>query len=248
MAAIAAAPSSAAASPPPSRVAVVFVGGLGSTPSGTAANFGRLAAELRGQAGYAAADLSTFAYSGGQTCQPIAISTAELAAYVRRLRDGGAFGGVILVGHSNGGVVALGVPIAAPDLVEPGAPFVHRIVTVDSPVLGILTGDAMVMDAHLGGVVGPCVAADELLAEQANPGWPDYMARVVAWEQERSVGVYLVVNPSDWAVDVSRQQVPGVDVNYAVDVTDSGLNHAAVLKTGAGVAALLPMVGPQAAP
>jgi hypothetical protein len=74
--------------------AVVFVGGLGSSPVTTRAVFSSLASALSTDGGFGAQNLLTFsydpagpAYLPAQTCQPLATSADHLASFVRGLRQ-----------------------------------------------------------------------------------------------------------------------------------------------------------------
>jgi hypothetical protein len=87
-----------------------------------------------------------------------------VAAYPRILETQFA-DGVILVGHSNSGVVALTMPTVAPDLMGGPSPFVRRIGTIDSPLQRLYTGQA------------------EL-----------YVARIVAWKHAQGVHVQSLGN------------------------------------------------------
>jgi pimeloyl-ACP methyl ester carboxylesterase len=234
---------SASAAPP--RTVVVLVGGLGSTAAGNVANFGPLVGQLvtRGygvRSFYYGADVDApspaaawAAYTSELSCQSIDTSTAELADFVRGLRSSGQVDSVMLVGHSNGGVIALGVPAAAPDL----APFIRRVVTIDSPVGGLEVGQAFALGAH----DGPCQAGDELYARRSDAGWPDYLAQLVAWERGQGIDVAAVVNPEDWYVSVDEQQLPA-EVNVSIDATGSSANHAAVLHAPEALAQLVAIV------
>jgi pimeloyl-ACP methyl ester carboxylesterase len=218
--------ASAAHSAPPPTV-VVFVGGVGSTTASAAANFGPLVRELIVGQHAAVREFayggSSAAYTAERSCQPIAQSTAELVGFMRDLRDTHAADSAIVVGHSNGGVIALDLVATAPDL----APFVRRVVAVDSPVGGLSESET-----HLyGRFVGACSAIDELYARQVTPGWNDYVVQLVQWERSIGTDVAIVANPSDVAVNLDEQQVAGLEVNFSLNASDGSdwTNHGAVL-------------------
>ena len=92
------------------RTVVVFIGGLGSTPATTLEDFRLLHGGLFTRAGYRLDDVRYFDYA---SCGSLADFEAAQAAKLRGLHDGGEASGVVLVGHSNGGVIAVDVPSAA---------------------------------------------------------------------------------------------------------------------------------------
>jgi pimeloyl-ACP methyl ester carboxylesterase len=211
---------------PPSTL-VVYVGGVGSTLASAAANFAPLVHELNSGQRVVTREFvyggSWATYTVERSCQPIAQSTAELVAFLRDLRAQQLAPSVVLVGHSNGGVLALEALAAAPDL----APFVRRVVTVDSPLGGVSEAGWELY----GRFVGPCAAVDDLYARHETPGWADYITRLVQWEQSVGTDVRVVTNASDLAVTLDEQQVYGVDANYHFDASADGdwTNHGAVL-------------------
>lgn len=224
-----AAPAATSEAAAPPRQAVVFVGGLGSDADGDIANFDALGGDLLHR-GY---DVRVFLYGPGGACESGAQSSADFTAYLRGLEPSYP-DGVTLVGHSNGGVLALTAPVNAPDLL----PFVRRVVTVDAPLLGITRADADVY--HV--VYGACQAADQLANLYDVPDVAGMVAGEITWLQSQGVSVAAVQNPDDLAVRSSMQQVPLPGVNVLVAASDSGLNHGAIFKTAAGRAALLPIV------
>jgi pimeloyl-ACP methyl ester carboxylesterase len=212
----------AAAAPAPG---VVFIGGLGTTPASTHQTFMPLARQLA-PLGYEHVFSFDYGASAAASCQPIEASTAALAAYVRDLRDRGLASSVVLVGHSDGGVVALGALADAPDL----APFVARVVTVDAPLGGISLTDALIY----GVAKGPCSAADELYHRYQSPDWPEAVGNLAALDRWLGTDVRVVVNAEDVAVLPSEQQIPG-DVAYILSATDPNdfTNHSAALEAPA---------------
>lgn len=233
--------SSAAPAVAAGRTAILFVGGLGSTPQGTTQNMALVSAALP-DLGYAPSDVYQFSYdpqawdyAAGLTCQPIAQSEQQLGGAVRGLLEAG-YGGVVLVGHSLGGVLAF-------DLL--GAPGVRKVVTVDAPLGGLGSTRALLSDANWSGY---CAADDDLRARHASPGWPDHLAALGQSAVARGVGLLVVANADDAVVPIASQSLPGLaGVTWWVQVTDgTGLiNHAAVLNTWSTAAALAQWIGPQ---
>jgi pimeloyl-ACP methyl ester carboxylesterase len=229
---------------------VVFVGGLGSSQRLNAATFGPLASALVDQAGFAASDLLTFSYDPSaasyapiQTCQPLATSAEQVAGFVRQLRDQHQADGVVLVGHSMGGVVALEAASEMDDLTDPRAPFVRRVITIDSP-LGGLTRLQRLMIADLW--LGACPAANDAVARYVDSTWPATLSGRVDRLLDRGVQVFAVVNPADLLLDPWTQQVPASKItdNVTLSVVDDAHTHAAILGAPSALSELLPMVGP----
>lgn len=207
-----------AAAAPPNLV--LFVGGLGSTTGSTLAEFAPMATELHARGLYTVA----FSYGAAGSCQPLDESAAALAAYLEDLRARNGAARVTLVGHSNGGVVSLLALAAAPDL----APYVDRVVTVDSPLTGLSSLEALVYGIK----DGECAAADDLYSRANAPGWPNYVAQLETWERGLGVDVRVVVNTIDIALAPAQQQVAG-EAAYmfqASDPADGWTNHYALLR------------------
>jgi pimeloyl-ACP methyl ester carboxylesterase len=235
----------AAPGPARSGVRVVFVGGLGSTVASTVAIFGPLSSALLNQAGYAADDFSTFDYDlDGQACAPLASSARHLAAYLRTLRDTHQADGVVRVGHSMGGVVALDTAAQFPELTESDHPFVQRVLTVDSPLGGLSRLQRSVV---AGLWLGPCPAANDAYSRYVDSAWPATLGARVNSLLERGVQVFAVANPEDLLLDTWAQHVPESNVNFTLSaITDDGISHAAVLTVPSTLGELVGMVGPHA--
>ncbi len=225
---------------------VVFVGGLGSTATSNQLTFGPLSGALTSGAGYARDDLLTFGYAGGDTCQPLSSSAEQLAGYMRDLRDSKQADGVVLVGHSMGGVVALDAAAHLLQLTQQDAarPFVRRIITVDSPLGGLTRFQrAVIADLWL----GVCPAANDAVQRYADTAWPATLSGRVRGLIEDGVQVYAVANPEDLLLDTWTQYVPEVSVNVTLSAIDDGLSHSAVLTLPHAVAELVRLVGTRAA-
>jgi pimeloyl-ACP methyl ester carboxylesterase len=234
----------------PSGIRVVFVGGLGSTQRLNAATFGPLSNALIEQAGFASSDLLTFSYDPAaasyapiQTCQPLATSAEQVAGFVRQLRDTHQADGVVLVGHSMGGVIALEAASQMDDLTDPRAPFVRRVITVDSP-LGGLSRLQRLLIADLW--LGACPAANDAVARYVDSTWPATLSGQVDRLLDRGVQIFAIANPADLLLDTWMQQVPAskINVNVTLNVVDDLLSHAAILGTPSTLSELVPMVGP----
>jgi pimeloyl-ACP methyl ester carboxylesterase len=200
---------------------VVFVGGLGSTAASTQAAFTPLSDQL-GARGIS--NFSAFDYGAAGSCQPLGQSVAALAMYLEQLRAQHQVDRVILVGHSNGGVVALFALAAAPDL----AGFVERVVPIDAPLEGV-SGTELLSYAF---TRGACPAASDLFDRSTAPGWSDYLGQLEAWERGLGVDVRVVVNTVDIALQPVQQEIPG-DTPYvftATDPSDAWTNHSALLR------------------
>lgn len=245
LAVLAGPPLAAAEAPPGSTLAVVFVGGLGSSGPDAAATFAPLATALVG-GGISQDRLLTFsydptsaAYAPAETCQPLATSTQLLAAYLRGLRDSHQADSVVLVGHSMGGVIALDATSALRQD-DASQPFVRKLVTVDSPLGGLSRlQDSLIVDLWL----GPCAAASDAESRFVDPTWPGSLAGRVADLQTAGLQFFAVANPHDVMLSVRTQQVPGSLANVIVDAVDSSVfNHAAVLQSAAGVAQIARLV------
>jgi pimeloyl-ACP methyl ester carboxylesterase len=235
----------------PSGVRVVFVGGLGSNQRLNAATFGPLSSALIDRAGFAEGDLLTFSYDPApasyapiQTCQPLATSAEQVAGFVRQLRETHQADGVVLVGHSMGGVIALEAASQMDDLTDPRAPFVRRVITVDSP-LGGITRLQRLLIADLW--LGACPAANDAVARYVDSTWPATLSGRVDRLLERGVQVFAVANPADALLDTWTQQVPAskIDVNVTLSVFDDALSHAAILGAPDALSELVPMIGPR---
>ena len=232
--------------------AVVFVGGLGSTPVTTRAVFGPLASALRAEGGFDAQELLAFSYDPGspaylasQTCQPLATSSEHLASFVRNLHQEQHIEQVILVGHSMGGVIALD---AAASLLQDGddasggasdaeqaTPIVRRVVTVDSPLGGLSNLQrGLIADLWL----GPCAAAADAAQRYVDRQWPATLAWRVENLLAHDVQVTVVANPADLLLDLRQQQVPNSGVNVVLQADDGGLSHSAALELPMAVAEL----------
>jgi pimeloyl-ACP methyl ester carboxylesterase len=243
-------PVAGAQARPTGGVRVVFVGGLGSSERINAATFGPLSNALIDQAGFAASDLLTFSYDPAgpsylpsQTCQPLATSAEQVAGFVRQLRDSKQADGVVLVGHSMGGVVALEAASQMDDLTAPQAPFVRRVITIDSPLGGISRLQRL-LNADLW--LGACPPANDAVARSVDSTWPATLSGRVDRLLDRGVQVFAVANPEDLLLDTWMQQVPAskVNVNVSLSVVDEALSHAAILGLPSALSELVPMIGP----
>lgn len=224
-------------------VRVVFVGGLGTSAATTSAVFGELARALGEYAGYAEADLLTFDYGERGACQSIAPSAAQLADYLRRLRSSGQATGVVLVGHSMGGVVALDTATTFDDLSEPDTGFIKRVLTIDSPLGGLSTLQrALIAELWL----GECPAADDSVARYVDYAWPSTLSARVERSLGRGVEVFAVANPDDLLLTTRSQQVPGVRVNVTLSATDDAFGHTALLNVPSALSTLVTLIGPRA--
>jgi pimeloyl-ACP methyl ester carboxylesterase len=231
-------------------VRVVFVGGLGSSQPITAATFAPLGNALIASGGYAEHDLLAFsydprasAYSPAHTCQALSASAEHLASYLHQLRASGHADGVVLVGHSMGGVIALDTAAAFPDLTDSDHPFIRRVVTVDSPLRGLSALQrALIADLWL----GECPAATDAHARYLDPSWPITLTARVDSLLNRGVRVLAVANPEDLLVPTWAQQVPGSPVNVMLRAQDEDLSHNAALTDPDAVAALVQLIGERA--
>jgi pimeloyl-ACP methyl ester carboxylesterase len=228
------------------RTIIVEIGGANSSPGGWLA----LESTLRVE-GYTSADFYPFSYGGwsvaqgsstmilndytsAQTCGKIDDSIRVLAGMLRFLRDNQWAAHVVLVGHSVGGIVALGVVSENPDL----AGFVREVIPVDAPLGGLSSSRVGFNDFWN----GSCTAVDQLTA----PGWATWSANGAAAIMAQGISIMDVVNGFDNAVPAAAQQLPQ-SVNYRFDVSaGSGLiNHNAVLSDPRALSAIAQFIGPQ---
>jgi pimeloyl-ACP methyl ester carboxylesterase len=222
-----------------SGVRVVFVGGLGSTDTSNALTFGPLSSALQKQGPFTSTDFTTFDYADHDSCQPLASSAARLADVLRQMRDQHQASGVVLVGHSMGGVVALDALAAADDLTQADHPFVQRVITVDSP-LGGITRLQRTLLVNLW--TGACPAANDALQRYVDKSWPDTLSGRVSTLQQRGVKVFAVSNPEDLLLDAWTQQVPNSSANVTLSALDDTVNHVAALTAPTAVTQLAHIV------
>lgn len=221
------------------RTAVVFVGGFASNHESTVVSFGPLAADLEAR-GWSPADVYYFSYDPAsleyadwQTCQPLGTTVDQLGGMVLWLRDSQQYAGVVLVGHSLGGVLAWEVLTSKPELSVSGEPFIRTLVTVDSPLGGVDAVEALVMRQLTSAPTCPVV--DALRGRQrSGPTWQAWLGEATGAALARGVKVASVVNDQDLAV-LSKLQTLPLDVNHLLSLDDSGLNHFAALQEPAGV-------------
>jgi pimeloyl-ACP methyl ester carboxylesterase len=217
---------------------VVYIGGLNSNSMSAVQNFAPL--EMTAVRHNVREVLFSYggspaAYTNYRSCQPIEQSTLELANFIREQPN--LLAGVILVGHSNGGVVAFELPAAAPDL----TPFIRRVITIDSPLGGITWLQRFGFD--LGDTPDVCPAADQLRQRRSNPAWPDYLARLTAWEEDNGIDVLAVANLEDLAVTIAQQELPA-KVNIELQAYDDGLNHSALLHSPDTISQIADLIWP----
>ena len=243
-AAVRAAPTVEDQAAAPSGVRVVFVGGLGSTDTSNALTFGPLSSALQKQGTFTSTDFTTFDYASHDSCQPLASSAAHLADLLRQMRDQHQASGVVLVGHSMGGVVALDAVAAADDLTQADHPFVQRVITVDSPLGGITRLQRTLLVSLW---TGACPAANDALQRYVDKSWPDTLSGRVSTLQQRGVKVFAVSNPEDLLLDAWTQQVPNSSANVTLSALDNAVNHVAALTTPIAVAELAHIVTDRAA-
>jgi pimeloyl-ACP methyl ester carboxylesterase len=237
-------PAQSAVAAPAQRTAVILVGGLDSQPSSGSWLILRQALTAQG---YADGDVVTFSYDPTsvdyqpqQMCQDIAASKALLAFWVRALRDSHAYSGLVLVGHSLGGVIALQVAGQEPDV----APFLRKVVTVDSPLGGIDTLATLWFDARND---GNCLAAHQLADRWLDGSATTDVMQGLAWSaMGRGVQIRSYVNDADAGIAASLQFVPGTSALEDSWLDGTGLvNHSAALTSGAATADIAAFVGPQ---
>jgi pimeloyl-ACP methyl ester carboxylesterase len=240
---------SAPTAPPARHDSVVFITGFQTSTLSMPEDFGLVRADLSLTQGFAPGDLLPWYYGvrpgafvPDRTCQPIDASADQLAGTLRSYQAEHDFDGVILVGHSLGGVVALDVLDRAPDLTAGPQPFIRKVITIDSPVGGI-TGAANFLVSLRYGYVD-CLALDDLEAiGRTAGGWAQSVASAAL---DRRVAIAVVANPSDSLIaPVAAQEIPSLAVNYVLDEVDSGWNHSAIVKTTDGAAQLAAIIGGQ---
>jgi pimeloyl-ACP methyl ester carboxylesterase len=255
--ALAGVPAVAAASPAGNtrRSAVIEIGGAASFLRGNEWVF--LQSVLgTPQLGYGEADvlaysyhiesdpLSQLPYSIQETCQPLATSVQHLADLLTARRQQKLFDSVTLVGHSQGGVLAMDVLSGWPDLSEAGSPFIRSVVTVDSPLGGLAWTRAFVWESFGSG--GRCQSVRELAARHDQPRiMQDYYIDKVGAAMQRGVHVQVVVNDADLYLTPANQALLGLDVITEVDVEGPSNNHTAALYDPATLAQLGDFIGPQ---
>jgi len=237
-------PTAAQASSP-GRTAVVFIGGIGSQYLTTGESFGKLWGDLLWtNLGYQPADVMVWSYDpavtdydASLTCQPIATNAAALADTLRWLRDSQGYSGVVLVGHSMGGLIAI-------DVLDQGLGvqrFVKKIVTIDSPLLGVGNGRGLVGELWQFG--SNCTAVTQL--EQINQA---FLAGSFRWPSRPTAPILSIANDADNAVPfVSQTANEQLGQHWDYSLTEGwGLsNHGATLHDSGIMAGLAQWIGPQ---
>jgi pimeloyl-ACP methyl ester carboxylesterase len=250
-------PAAAAAAPAGAgrHAAVIEIGGAASLLNGY--EWSPLRSMLAGaQLGYGEADvlaysyhldpdpLAQLAYSIPETCQPLATSVQHLADWLTALQQQKRFDSVTLVGHSQGGVLAMDVLSGWPDLSAAGDPFIRSVVAVDSPLSGLTWTRAFVWESFGSG--GRCPSVRELASRHDQPRMmQDYYLDRVGAAMQRGVRVQVVVNDSDLYLTAANQSMLGLGVITEVDVEGPGNNHTAALYDPATLLQLAEFIGPQ---
>jgi pimeloyl-ACP methyl ester carboxylesterase len=241
---LSASPQPSGPTPSSGRTMVVFVGGLASQIDSPVWN--QLQTQLKTANGYRDADFVRFSYDSWspdsasksvvshpytieQTCAPTKNSEDQLASMLRYLHDNHLADHVVLVGHSLGGVIAYDVAANHPEL----TPFIHSVVTVDSPLGGI--GGLRASGADI--LYGPnntCASADELYnREAASDQTQQWLGQSASALAARGVKLVVVNNPNDGFVTQEEQQVPATagnaNLSLSVSLPNTDSNHSAVL-------------------
>jgi pimeloyl-ACP methyl ester carboxylesterase len=252
------------ASPPAARVsadaparhtAIVEIGGAGSVLAG--AEWKRLESLLRGpQMGYGQADVIAYSYhvdpdpvsqapySIAESCQPLQRSEQHLAEFLTALQQRHLFDSVTLIGHSQGGVVAMDVLSSQSDLSLEGNPFIRSVIVVDSPLMGLGWVQEILWESFGSG--GPCPSVRELAWRHQQPSTlQDYWLNNVGAAIKRGVQVQVVVNNADLYLTPANQSFAGLPVITVVDVAGPNNNHSAAFYDAGTLAHVVGFIGPQ---
>jgi hypothetical protein len=183
-------------------------------------------------------DPSIADYDRSLTCQPSGTNAAVLADTLRWLRDSQGYSNVVLVGHSMGGVIAY--QMVSPQFEFVSQRFLRKIVTIDSPLMGV--GDAR-------GLVGEfwhgsdCAAVSQL--EQLNQR---FLAGTLSILAPSGVPVLSIANRADNTVPFVSQIANGRLGQFWDYTLSEGwgiINHSATLHDPGIMAGLAQWIGPQ---
>jgi pimeloyl-ACP methyl ester carboxylesterase len=247
--------ASVSADNPARRTAIIEIGGAGSVLAG--AEWGRLESLLRGpQMGYGQTDVIAYSYhvdldpvsqapySMSESCQPLQKSEQHLAEFLTALKQRHLFDNVTLVGHSQGGVIAMDVLSSQSDLSLEGDPFIRSVIVLDSPLMGLGWTQEILWESFGSG--GPCPSVRELAWRHQQPRtMQDYWLNNVGAAIERGVQVQVVVNNADLYLTPANQSFAGLPVITVVDVAGPNNNHSAAFYDAGTLAHLVGFIGPQ---
>jgi pimeloyl-ACP methyl ester carboxylesterase len=233
-----------------SHTAVVLIGGIGSQYLTTGQAFDQLSGSLlRSNLGYRPGDVIVWSYDPSiadydpsLTCRPLADNAASLADSLRWLRDTQGYSNVVLVGHSMGGLIAYDMVDPTFEFVDQG--FLKKIVTIDSPLLGVGSGRALLGDVWQDIRQGSnCAAIGQL--EYFNQL---FRAGSLHVPNPRGVPVLSIANDADNAVPFISQTAAGwigQHWDYTLSEGWGLVNHAATLHNPGIMAGLAQWIGPQ---